>query len=219
MGKPRCLERIMGEGGWETSANAKEKASGKPRRYRKIKPQQGEMRHMANSLRIGDSVSVRTPVAPAARYPTDSGTRLLGPSRTTITRAAPCGATHKEQLMAFPKHPIIDVTPVDAARGAAATAQAAAEPFMPPSFGKRVGKVDNQPLHTTFVDGRGNPVRNQGDAAAAASRLTGAAQTVAGAAVMAVGVPMLILPGPGVLAIGAGAAIAAGGIKKIRNGK
>ena len=82
-----------------------------------------------------------------------------------------------------------------------------------------VGKVDNQPLHTTFVDGRGNPVRNQGDAAAAASRLTGAAQTVAGAAVMAVGVPMLILPGPGVLAIGAGAAIAAGGIKKIRNGK
>ena len=69
--------------------------------------------------------------------------------------------------MAFPKHPIIDVTPVDAARGSAATAQAAAEPFMPPSFGKRVGKMDNQPLH----------------------------------------------------AIGAGAAIAAGGIKKIRNGK
>ena len=116
--------------------------------------------------------------------------------------------------MAFPKHPIIDVPPVDAARGGAAAAQAAAEPFTPPSFGKRVGKVDNQPLHTTFVDGRGNPVRNQGDAAAAASRLTGAAQTVAGAAVMAVGVPM-----PGVLAIGAGAAIAAGGIKKIRNGK
>lgn len=121
--------------------------------------------------------------------------------------------------MAFSKHPIIDVTPVDAARGSAAAAQAAAEPFMPPSFGKRVGKMDNHPLHTTFVDGRGNPVRNQGDAAAAASRLTGAAQTVAGAAVMAVGVPMLILPGPGVLAIGAGAAIAAGGIKKIRNGK
>ena len=84
--------------------------------------------------------------------------------------------------MAFSKHPIIDVTPVDAARGSAAAAQAAAEPFMPPSFGKRVGKMDNQPLHTTFVDGRGNPVRNQGDAAAAASRLTGAAQTVAGAA-------------------------------------
>ena len=61
-------------------------------------------------------------MAPAARYPTDSGTRLLGPSRTTITRAAPCGAPHKEQLMAFPKHPIIDVNPVDAARGAAIAA-------------------------------------------------------------------------------------------------
>ena len=45
--------------------------------------------------------------------------------------------------MAFPKHPIVDVTPVDAARGAAAAAQAAAEPFTPPSFGKRVGKVDH----------------------------------------------------------------------------
>ena len=116
--------------------------------------------------------------------------------------------------MAFPKHPIIDVTPVDAARGAAAAAQAAAEPFTPPSFGKRVGKVDNQPLHTTFVDGFGNPVREKGG-----GRISGAVQTVAGVAVMAVGVPMLILPGPGVLAIGAGAAIAAGGIKKIRNGK
>ena len=86
--------------------------------------------------------------------------------------------------MAFPKHPIIDVTPVDATRGAASAAQTAAEPFTPPSFGKRVGKVDNQPLHTTFVDGRGNPVGNQGEAAAAATRLTGAVQTVAGAAVV-----------------------------------
>ena len=117
--------------------------------------------------------------------------------------------------MAFPKHPIIDVTPVDATRGAASAARTAAEPFTPPSFGKRVGKVDNQPLHTTFVDGRGNPVRNQSEAAAAASRLTGAAQTVAGAAVMAVGVPMLILPGPGLLAIGGGAVIAGNGIKKV----
>lgn len=45
--------------------------------------------HMANSLRVGDSVGARTPAAPVARYPTDSGTRLLGPSRTTITRAVP----------------------------------------------------------------------------------------------------------------------------------
>lgn len=50
-------------------------------------------------------------------------------------------------------------------------------------------------------------------------RISGAVQTIAGVAVMAVGVPMLILPGPGVLTIGAGAAIAADGVKKMRNGK
>ena len=110
-GKTAVPRRHYGEGGSETSENAEEKANGKPRRYRNIKPKQDEMRHVANSLRVGDSVGMREPAAPATRYPTDSGTRLLGPSRTTITRAAPCGATHKEQLMAFPKHPIIDVTP------------------------------------------------------------------------------------------------------------
>ena len=89
MGKPRCLERIMGEGGSETSANAMEKANGKPRRYRNIKPQQDEMRHVANSLRVGDSVGMRGPAALATRYPTDSGTRLLGPSRTTLTPRRP----------------------------------------------------------------------------------------------------------------------------------
>ena len=93
--------------------------------------------------------------------------------------------------MAFPRHPISDVTPIDAARGAAQTAgaaaRAAAEAFTPPTFGKQKQAVDNEPLHTTFVDG--------------------------------FGVPMLILPGPGVLTIGAGAAIAAGGVKKMRNGK
>ena len=120
--------------------------------------------------------------------------------------------------MAFPKHPIIDVTPIEAARGAAQTAgaaaQAAAEAFTPPTFGKQKHSVDNEPLHTTFVDGFGNPVREK-----SGGRAGGAVQTVAGAAVMAVGVPMLVLPGPGVLTIGVGAAIAAGGIKKLRGGK
>lgn len=122
--------------------------------------------------------------------------------------------------MAFPRHPIIDVTPTEAVRGAAATASAAAssaaEAFTPPTFGKRKQSVDNEPLHTTFVDSFGNPVREKGSAT---TRISGAAQTVAGAAVMAVGVPMLVLPGPGVLTIGAGAAIAASGVKKMRDGK
>ncbi len=124
--------------------------------------------------------------------------------------------------MAFPRHPIIDVNPVEAARGAAATAKTvastAAEAFTPPSFGKKADP-DNEPLRTTFVDGFGNPVKDANKAATPLTRAGGAAQTVAGAAVMAVGVPMLVLPGPGVLTIGAGAAIAAGGIKKLRTGK
>ncbi len=43
------------------------------------------------------------------------------------------------------------------------------------------------------------------------TRAGGAAQMVAGGAIAAAGVPMLILPGPGVLAIAGGAAIAAKG--------
>ncbi len=35
--------------------------------------------HVANSLRVGDSVGMRRPAALATRYPTDSGTWLLGP--------------------------------------------------------------------------------------------------------------------------------------------
>ncbi|MDB1792123.1 hypothetical protein PMV52_01490 [Eggerthella lenta] len=40
-------------------------------------------------------------------------------------------------------------------------------------------------------------------------------QTAIGGAIMLVGVPMLILPGPGLLAIGGGAVIAGNGIKKV----
>lgn len=122
--------------------------------------------------------------------------------------------------MAFPRHPIIDVDPVEAVRGQAAqtVASTTADTFAPPSFGKSADPK-NGPAHTTFVDGFGRPVTDESKASTPFTRAGGAAQTVAGAAVMAVGVPMLVLPGPGVLTIGAGAAIAAGGIKKMRNGK
>ena len=59
-----------------------------------------------------------------------------------------------------------------------------------------------------------------GDAGAAtaakkSSRASGAVQLVAGSAIALVGVPMLILPGPGLLAIGGGVALAASGLKKL----
>ncbi len=117
---------------------------------------------------------------------------------------------------------IINVTPISAARGAAAAAAAKAEAaggaFIPPSFGKKTKAVENEPLHTTYVDEHGRPT-SDGKSHAVPAAAAGVAQTVAGVAVAAIGVPMLILPGPGVLTIGAGAAIAAGGIKKIRESK
>ena len=50
---------------------------------------QATVQHVTNSLRIGDSADVRRRTAPATRYPTNSGTRLLGPSRTTLTPRRP----------------------------------------------------------------------------------------------------------------------------------
>ena len=44
----------------------------------------------------------------------------------------------------------------------------------------------------------------------------GAVQTAAGGILILIGIPMLILPGPGIAAIGGGAVVAAGGIKKLR---
>ena len=51
-------------------------------------------------------------------------------------------------------------------------------------------------------------------APSAKGRLGGVAQLVAGSAIAAVGVPMLVLPGPGLLAIGGGVALAARGAKR-----
>lgn len=131
--------------------------------------------------------------------------------------------------MAKTNLPIIDVDPVAHARGfaqaagaaaqsAAGAAQAAASaataPFRAPSYGKSRVKVANEPLHTTYIDDKPT-----GPGAPGQSRAVGVAQTAAGAALVAVGIPMLILPGPGLLAIGGGAALAASGISKVRRKK
>lgn len=46
-------------------------------------------------------------------------------------------------------------------------------------------------------------------------RIGSAVQVAAGGAIALVGIPMLVLPGPGLLAIGGGLALAAGGVKKL----
>lgn len=52
----------------------------------------------------------------------------------------------------------------------------------------------------------------------AQGRVGGAVQTAAGVALMAAGVPLLILPGPGMAAIGGGAVLAGKGVQKIIKG-
>lgn len=47
------------------------------------------------------------------------------------------------------------------------------------------------------------------------NRIVGAVQALAGGAVILVGIPMLILPGPGLLAVGGGAILMVSGMKKI----
>lgn len=105
--------------------------------------------------------------------------------------------------------PIIDIDPVSSARdGAAGVAQSG---FRPPSYGaqgKRGASAPESAVRATVIDGGPPPAKRP-------SRIGGAAQTVIGGAIMLVGVPMLILPGPGLLAIGGGAVIAANGVKKM----
>ena len=95
--------------------------------------------------------------------------------------------------------PIIDVDPVastsDAARGARPSE---GDAFRAPSYGKGAAQAA---VNATIIDGGTGAKRKP-------SRI--------GGALMLVGVPMLILPGPGLLAIGGGAVIAAGGVKKMR---
>ena len=117
------------------------------------------------------------------------------------------------------KHePIIDVAPVASASAKAKEAVGkAADAFQAPSFGKKTGKQgakaadaakEAPSVAATVIDGKGASGKKP-------SKLAGAVQTAAGGAIMLIGLPMLILPGPGLLAIGGGAVIAAGGVKKL----
>ena len=121
--------------------------------------------------------------------------------------------------------PIIDVTPVastqsDASNGGAKDAMhndaKNSGAFRTPSYGRKAGKAKSAASPTAQV-AQATVIGDTGTAATAKKprRAAGAAQLVAGSAIALVGVPMLILPGPGLLAIGGGAALAASGLKKL----
>ena len=96
--------------------------------------------------------------------------------------------------------PIIDVNPVASASDAAKSASpSGSDTFRAPSYGKDAAQAA---VNATIIDeGRVSKKKP--------NRIGGAVQTAIGGAIMLVGVPMLILPGPGLLAIGGGAVLAA----------
>ena len=102
--------------------------------------------------------------------------------------------------------PIIDVNPVASTSDAAKSASpSGSDTFRAPSYGKDAAQAA---VNATIIDeGRVSKKKP--------NRIGGAVQTAIGGAIMLVGVPMLILPGPGLLAIGGGADIAATGITMV----
>ena len=73
-----------------------------------------------------------------------------------------------------------------------------------------------QSVHAEYLHNKsaGSPFAGASNAAPTAQ--TAVVKILAGGAVALLGLPMLILPGPGLLAIGAGVAIAASGIKDLQ---
>lgn len=104
--------------------------------------------------------------------------------------------------------PIIDVNPVASASDAARSERpSGGDTFRAPSYGKDAAQ--GAAVNATIIDGGPASAKKK------PNRIGGAVQTAVGGAIMLVGVPMLILPGPGLLAIGGGAVVAANGIKKV----
>lgn len=112
--------------------------------------------------------------------------------------------------------PIIDINPVASTSDKRSTAESASN-FRAPSFGKQVKQTAGQAMPYTTQTAQATVIGSGGTAVAGNSdRVGGVVQTAVGGALVLLGVPMLILPGPGLLAIGGGAALAAKGIKKMR---
>lgn len=79
-------------------------------------------------------------------------------------------------------------------------------------------KKQPEPVYATDAAYRTSPEAAVGATEASAkpkSKVGAAAQIVAGGACTLVGIPMLILPGPGLLAIGGGIALMANGARKL----
>lgn len=112
----------------------------------------------------------------------------------------------------------IDVDPVNTASELGGSSSTPTATYTAPSFGKRAEQAAAQVSATNAHGPQVTPATVIGvdpTPSKKPNRIGGAVQTAVGGAIALVGIPMLILPGPGLIAIGGGAAIAAGGIKKL----
>ena len=117
---------------------------------------------------------------------------------------------------------IIDVTPVEHKREQRAGAQGASSAQRPrhtysAASSNPFGNAGN--ATPPFGSSSYGSAYGQGDSSAAyrsgGSVLGGVAQVIMGSGLVAIGIPMLILPGPGLLSIVGGFALAANGMRKI----
>ena len=110
--------------------------------------------------------------------------------------------------------PIIDVLPVNHSREQAtngSSARSEQRSYQQPSWNTTSGAGSIPPYGTWTTQGpTGAAVSKNGG-----SVIGGLAQIAAGTGLVMIGVPMLILPGPGLLAIAGGFALALNGIRKI----
>ena len=119
--------------------------------------------------------------------------------------------------------PIIDVTPLDhsspqSGRRTHVNSSSASDSYRPPSWKtsstyRATGTSSQTPPYS-------GPFSYASAGPAATSKTTGSvvggvAQIVAGTGLVLIGIPMLILPGPGLLSIAGGLALAANGTRKV----
>lgn len=112
-------------------------------------------------------------------------------------------------------HPIIDINPVEHSRKRIAVDDVRAS-YANVSSRKRDDGVGQSGTSHGFSTVAGAAGGDQARTRSPFSALGGITQVVAGAGLIALGVPMLILPGPGLFSIAAGALLIARGYSKVR---
>ena len=124
------------------------------------------------------------------------------------------------------RHPIIDVTPLSYSseqQGASVRSSSQSTAYQQPSWKSSNGqrgagsaytrfRSPNPPFDTSFPYGTAETVTTS---KTGGSAISGLVQIAVGTGLVVIGIPMLILPGPGLLSIAGGIALAANGARQL----